>query len=86
MQDARIIWSIMKNPKDRRLNLPHDGYLKLWQLTKPNLFKSENVDCVMVDEGQDMNGAMLDIFLSYPGARIIVGDPHQQIYRWSEFV
>jgi superfamily I DNA/RNA helicase len=51
-------------------------------LEKPNLFETEEVDCVMVDEGQDLNGAMLDIFLSNIGPRIIVGDPHQQIYRW----
>ena len=75
----------MKDPNDVRLNMPFDAILKIWQLEKPNLFKTEGVDCVMVDEGQDMNGAMLDIFLnSGPGPRIIVGDPHQQIYAWSK--
>ena len=63
--------------------MPFDAFLKLWQLKKPNLFKLEKVDCIMVDEGQDMSGAMLDIFLTHPGSRIIVGDPHQQIYSWS---
>ncbi|XP_045025569.1 F-box DNA helicase 1 isoform X1 [Daphnia magna] len=80
--DAKKVWSVLKNPNDDRLKLPCDAYLKIWQLQKPNLFESEEVDCVMVDEGQDLNGAMLDIFLRHPGPRIIVGDPHQQIYRW----
>ncbi|XP_057370798.1 F-box DNA helicase 1-like isoform X2 [Daphnia carinata] len=80
--DAKKVWSALKNPNDDRLKLPCDAYLKIWQLQKPNLFESEEVDCVMVDEGQDMSGAMLDIFLRHPGPRIIVGDPHQQIYRW----
>lgn len=86
MADAEEVWTAVKNPYEMRLQkLPHDAYLKIWQLSKPNLFECENVDCVMIDEGQDMNGAMLDIFLSHPGPRMIVGDPNQQIYRWRKF-
>ncbi len=84
MRDAEELWSVLKNPYDTKLNMPFDAFLKLWQLKKPNLFKIEKVDCIMVDEGQDMSGAMLDIFLTHPGSRIIVGDPHQQIYSWSK--
>ena len=83
MRDAEQVWSVVKNPKNTKLKMPFDAFLKLWQLKKPNLFKLEKVDCIMVDEGQDMSGAMLDIFLTHPGSRIIVGDPHQQIYSWS---
>lgn len=86
MEDAKLVWNVIKNPNQKVLGkLPHDAYLKLWQLTKPNMFRSEEVDCVMVDEGQDMNGAMLDVFLTNPGPRVIVGDPNQQIYRWRKF-
>lgn len=62
--------------------MPFDAFLKIWQLEKPNLYQLEQVDCIIVDEGQDMNAAMLDIFLNHSGARVIVGDPHQQIYQW----
>ncbi len=34
----------------------------------------------MVDEGQDMNPAMMDIFRKQTVNKIIVGDPNQQIY------
>ncbi len=61
--------------------MPHDGYLKSWQLRKPNLqYKHFAHDVLMIDEGQDMNPAMLDIFMSQNTTKIIVGDPNQQIY------
>ena len=64
--------------------IPHDAYVKLWQLRKPkDLFDTEGVDCIMIDEAQDLNGAMLDVFLRQTGKpRIIVGDPCQSIYQW----
>lgn len=83
MNDACSLWSMICKPNDKLLSMPFDAFLKIWQLKRPNLFKLENVDCVIVDEGQDMNNAMLDIFLGYgDGSRVIVGDPHQQIYQW----
>jgi len=60
-------------------NVPitHDVYLKIFQLQHPVL----SFDSVMLDEGQDCNPAILDIFLRQDKAtKIIVGDPHQQIY------
>ena len=62
--------------------MTHDGYLKLWQLSVPNLVREYGVDCILLDEGQDLSGAMLDVFLHQQCARIIVGDPHQQIYQF----
>lgn len=61
---------------------PPDAYLKVWQLSKPNVFKLEKIDCFIIDEAQDMSGAMLDIFLAHRGPRVMVGDPNQQIYQW----
>lgn len=63
------------------LKLPHDGYLKLFQLQKPNLQSSYLHDVLMIDEGQDMNPAMLDIFSTQKTNKIIVGDPNQQTNR-----
>jgi len=54
----------------------HDGYLKLYQLSKPVL----NYDVILLDEAQDINPVIADIVLSQDIARIVVGDSHQQIY------
>ena len=60
--------------------MPHDGYLKLWQLKQPILKDMHYHDVLMIDEGQDMNPAMLEIFNYQKTTKIIVGDPYQQIY------
>lgn len=48
-------------------SLYQDGQLKLWQLYKPML---SQYDIIMVDEAQDMNAAMFDIFLHQPCAKV----------------
>ena len=60
--------------------MPHDGYLKLWQLRNPSLQRVTNHDVLLLDEGQDMNPTMLNIFMNQSVTRVIVGDPNQQIY------
>lgn len=57
--------------------MTHDGYLKLWQLSKPSLGE---YDAFLVDEAQDMNPCMLDVIRRQIPPKIFVGDPHQQIY------
>lgn len=57
--------------------MTHDGYLKLWQLSKPLL---ASFDAIFVDEAQDCTPAIMNIVLSQPCGKIFVGDPHQQIY------
>ena len=37
LEDSRGIWKAMKNPVDKRVKLPHDGYLKIFQLESPCL-------------------------------------------------
>ena len=52
----------------------HDGYLKLYQLSKPQL----DYDYILLDEAHDTNGVTLDLFLNQrTAAKIIVGDQHQ---------
>ncbi len=58
--------------------VPHDFYLKKFQLSQPVL----PYDYILFDEGQDASGAMLDVFLRQQAVKIIVGDLHQQIYGW----
>ncbi|HJT74925.1 MAG TPA: UvrD-helicase domain-containing protein, partial [Chitinophaga sp.] len=58
--------------------ITHDFYLKKFQLSKPTL----PFDVILFDEGQDASGAMLDVFMSQPATKVLVGDTHQQIYAW----
>jgi len=69
---------IIKLLSSGEVPIPHDFYLKEFQLKKPKL----NYDVIMLDEAQDSNPAMLSIILNQDAQKIIVGDPHQQIYAW----
>ena len=80
LEDTKTVWEVMTNKEDKRVRMPHDGYLKLWQLRNPNLQWVTQHDVLLLDEGQDMNPVMLDIFMKQGVTRVIVGDPHQQIY------
>ncbi|KAK6314861.1 hypothetical protein J4Q44_G00143900 [Coregonus suidteri] len=54
-----------------------NGYLKLWHLQRPTLDK---YDVIFIDEAQDCTPAIMDIMLPQHCGKILVGDPHQQIY------
>ena len=41
----------MTNLNDKDIRLPHDGYVKLWQLRRPKL---DRYDVLMIDEAQDL--------------------------------
>lgn len=57
----------------------HDIYLKLWQLSRPRM----QGDIGMIDEAQDTNACVNDIFTSQKHMQLImVGDSNQQIYGW----
>lgn len=77
---AQDVWNKMVELKPTRElahHLTHDGYLKLWQLQKPVL---EGYDVIFIDEAQDCTPAIMSILLSQSCGKILVGDPHQQIY------
>ncbi|KAL2087347.1 hypothetical protein ACEWY4_016175 [Coilia grayii] len=77
---AQNIWNKMvelKPTRETAYHMTHDGYLKLWQLEKPVL---EGYDVIFIDEAQDCTPAIMDIMLAQPCGKILVGDPHQQIY------
>lgn len=64
---------------NREIDMSHDYYLKLFQLTNPML----KYDYILFDEAQDASPVMLDIFKKQTQATLIaVGDSHQQIYSW----
>ncbi|NXI04389.1 FBH1 helicase, partial [Pachycephala philippinensis] len=80
LEEARQIWHNMKKldgDVDKRYKMTCDGYLKLWQLSKPQLL---GYDAIFVDEAQDCTPAIVDIVQSQKCGKILVGDPHQQIY------
>ncbi|KAJ8245470.1 hypothetical protein GJAV_G00271090 [Gymnothorax javanicus] len=79
-REAQKIWDRMTQlakTKETAYHMTHDGYLKLWQLQKPNLY---NYDAIFIDEAQDCTPAIMDILLRQACGKILVGDPHQQIY------
>jgi len=49
--DAEKMWTKMTNVNDADIRLPHDGYVKLWQLRRPQL---DMYDVLMIDEAQDL--------------------------------
>ncbi|XP_040824206.1 F-box DNA helicase 1 isoform X1 [Ochotona curzoniae] len=78
--EASRLWDNMQKLgecKEEAYQMTHDGYLKLWQLSKPVL---ASYDAIFVDEAQDCTPAIMNIVLSQPCGKIFVGDPHQQIY------
>ncbi|XP_054845336.1 F-box DNA helicase 1 [Eublepharis macularius] len=80
IEEANRIWDNMRRltpTKEMAHKMTHDGYLKLWQLSKPRL---SDYDAIFVDEAQDCTPAVMDVVLSQPCGIILVGDPHQQIY------
>lgn len=56
---------------------PHDGYLKKFQLLRPEL---PEFDVIMLDEVQDCTDCILDIVLSQRATCLFVGDVYQKIY------
>ena len=80
LQDSIKVWRSVQDKDDAKIRIPHDGYLKVCQLRRPSLQRVSEHQVLLVDEGQDMNPAMLDIFLHQNTTRLIVGDPNQQIY------
>ncbi len=63
--------------------MPHDGYLKLWAISNPDLSR---YDVLLLDESQDANPLLLSLILSQwknkTCAVVLVGDRHQSIYLW----
>lgn len=73
---ARNIWAYMQDPKSD-VKMPHDGYLKLYAMSRPAL----RYDIILLDEAQDTNPITLDLVMAQRGhAKIVlVGDRHQGI-------
>ncbi|MFJ2607949.1 UvrD-helicase domain-containing protein [Streptomyces sp. NPDC087425] len=77
LKRARWAWEDVCSPAGK-LPFQHDHYLKMWALTRPKL----RADFVLLDEAQDTNPVLEEIFLAQEAQRVCVGDPAQQIYEW----
>lgn len=89
LEVAKDLWSAMcampgEHPLAAKIRMTHDGYLKLYHLSKPDLSKSW--DCVMLDEYQDSNPVTSDIVTTQTCTRVLVGDSHQAIYGFRKSV
>jgi hypothetical protein len=74
---AVTAWKDLQSPKGR-LRFEHDHYLKMWALSEPTL----PAEFVLLDEAQDTNPVLEEVFLAQHAQRVCVGDPAQQIYAW----
>lgn len=77
VKEAQALWSRMTDRADE-LPMGHDGYLKLWALSKPKL----PAHYILLDEAQDTNAVVLGVLGAQDAQRVYVGDRHQQIYEW----
>jgi hypothetical protein len=77
---CQALKSAWEDMVDGKFTMTHNGYFKLFQLSKPRL---EHFSYILVDEAQDLNEAMIKVILGASGKKILVGDPYQQIYGWN---
>lgn len=80
LSNAKKLWNLRKDISSPVL-ATHDTYLKLFQLSKPDLSR---YGILYLDECQDTNDVVLDIFLRQQDkCRLYaVGDAFQNIYGW----
>lgn len=76
MDAAKRLWARMADVGDTAISMPHDGYLKLYQLSAPAIAS----DVILFDEAQDANPVTTSIVLSQAADKVVVGDAHQAIY------
>jgi superfamily I DNA/RNA helicase len=72
----KTVKNILTQMKKGEIPAIHDFYLKMFHLSKPNLF----YDIILIDEAQDLSGVMLDVLQTQKASRVFVGDTFQQIY------
>lgn len=76
---AQKMWLLSKDPKS---NFPatHDVYLKMYSLDPPELHKWFSY--LLFDEAQDANPVAFGLVSRQLSNKVLVGDEHQQLYRW----
>lgn len=79
LRAVRTLWQAMSDP-DGTFPVTHDTYLKLFQLSGPDL--SRRWDTILFDEAQDANPVTSALVLGQRCRIVLVGDRYQQIYRF----
>lgn len=80
LQSTKDLWARIQNKDDRTFMMPHDGYLKLFHLSNPQLTKYKTI---LFDESQDANPVITAIVKAQVHAgKVYVGDKHQSIYEF----
>ncbi|MFD5123555.1 UvrD-helicase domain-containing protein [Streptomyces sp. NPDC058385] len=77
---AHKAWADLQNVDDGAVRFDHDHYLKIWALARPHI----DADFLLLDEAQDTNPVVEQIFLSQRdhAQLVMVGDSAQAIYHW----
>ncbi len=78
VKESARVWDKMRNPYDRSAPLTHEAYLKIYCDSNPDL--SRDFDYIALDEAQDTNPIVEQLIFNQRIPKIIVGDPHQNIY------
>lgn len=78
LKHAKQLWKD-RIDLDSEVLCNHDTYLKLFQLSNPVL---NGYDVIYLDEAQDSNACLLDIFTKQQCQKVAVGDGYQAIYQW----
>ena len=88
-EDAEKVWQLIVKGRKVAAKFDHKSSMKKFQLARPDIAQfvkkdgSYEYEVLLLDEAQDMNPAMLDICLNQEKPKIVVGDPHQQIYSFN---
>lgn len=71
------------DPSGETVQFTHETYLKLWQLSHPEL--SKQYDVILLDEAQDASPVIADVVMRQQGRSqlVMVGDSSQAIYGWT---
>ncbi|MDR1109396.1 MAG: AAA family ATPase [Deltaproteobacteria bacterium] len=75
---ASLVEKIWQDSCQGRFAMPHNGYLKLFQLAPGG--RLDGYDRILVDEAQDLNDCMIDLIVQGRSKMVFVGDPFQRIY------
>ncbi len=78
---AQRLWDAMVSHADRAVPMTHEGYLKLYQMSRPNLGKDYGI--ILLDEAQDCAPVVAATVLSQSSGIVLVGDPHQSVYSFA---
>lgn len=75
----REVWDGMCDESNPKIQMTHDGYLKLFMVMGGAFGK---FDITLLDEAQDSSPTTLQLFMGQSGQKIMVGDEHQSIFQF----